>query len=554
MSRPSFRPALLALCVATSTAGAQARPRPIAATPVPISAAEIDAHIRFLSSDLLEGRGPASRGGALTEQYLASQLRGYGVAPAHNGSYFQRVPIDLVALQESSLRASAQVRSNAPTPLRYPEDIVVWAGSSSDRSAAAAPVLFVGYGSTATEFRWDDFKDVDVRGRILLVLVNDPPAPADEPALFGGRAMTYYGRWTYKFEEAERRGAAGMLIIHNTERAGYGWPTVVGSWAKEQRMLPRDPKLPAPLGVRGWITEAAARTLLERAGHDLAALRRQAESRTFRPVETGITMDIAFANTVAHLESQNVVGLIEGSDPAAKREHLLLTAHWDHLGIGPAVNGDSIYNGAEDNASGTADLLAVARQLAQGVRPKRSVLVAFVTAEESGLLGSEFLARNPLVPTEQIVANLNVDGGNVLGETLDLTVLGETKSSLGPSLRRLLAPRRITLSPDATPERGYFYRSDHFSFAKVGVPSASIGAGDQFVGRPKEWGQMQAGEYIARRYHQPGDEYVATWDLRGAVQLSNIVLDFARALANSRDWPTWNADAEFKRSTRTPTM
>lgn len=554
MFRSSLRPALLVLCAAVSTVGAQTRPRAVAVTPVPITAAEIDAHIRFLSSDLLEGRGPASRGGALTEQYLASQLRSYGVAPANNGSYFQRVPIDIVALKKESLRLSATVRTNTPTPLRYPEDVVVWAGSSVERSAASAPVVFVGYGSSAAEFKWDDFKGVDVRGKILLVLVNDPPAPDAEPTLFGGRAMTYYGRWTYKFEEAERRGAAGMLIVHNTERAGYGWPTVVGSWAKPQRMLPRDPKLPAPLGVRGWITEAAAGTLLQRAGSDLATLRKQAESRDFRPVETGITMELAFDNTVEHLESQNVVGLIEGSDAAAKREHLLLTAHWDHLGIGPVVNGDSIYNGAEDNASGTADLLAITRQLAQGPTPKRSVLVAFVTAEESGLLGSEFLALNPLVPTEMIVANLNVDGGNVLGESTDLTVLGDTKSSLGPSLKRLIAPRKMTISPDATPERGYFYRSDHFSFAKAGVPSASIGAGDRFVGRPPEWGQMQAGDYIAKRYHQPGDEYRADWDLRGAVQLSSIVLEFTRALANSREWPTWNADAEFKRSTRKPTM
>ena len=518
----------------------------------PITAAEIDGHLRFLSSDLLEGRGPATRGGALTEQYLAAQLRSFGVEPAVNGSYFQRVPIDIVALQAQTLRASASGKATAT--LRYPEDVVIWAGASTERSVAHAPVVFVGYGSTAPEFSWNDFKDVDVKGKILLVLVNDPPAPAGEPALFGGTAMTYYGRWTYKFEEAERRGAVGALIVHDTERAGYVWPTVVGSWAKEQRMLPRDPKLPAPLGVRGWITGDATAALLRQAGLDLATLRRQAESRAFRPVETGITLDLAFANTVQHLESQNVVGVIPGSDSTARREHVMLTAHWDHLGIGPAVNGDSIYNGAEDNASGTADLLAVARVLAQGPRTKRSVLVAFVTAEESGLLGSEFLSLNPVVPTEDLVANLNVDGGNILGETRDLTVLGDTKSSLGPSLARMLAPRGMRISPDANPERGYFYRSDHFAFAKVGVPSASIGAGDDFVGRPREWGHQQAEDYTEKRYHQPGDQYEAGWDLRGAVQLSGIVLEFTRQLADSRDWPTWNANAEFRRSTRRPTM
>ena len=540
MTRARLVPLALALLAAPAAAQA------------PITAAEIDGHIRFLSSDLLEGRAPATRGGALTEQYLASQLRGYGIAPAVNGSYFQRVPIDVVGLRKESLRAAASGKATAR--LRYPEDIVMWAGSSAPTSAAKAPLVFVGYGSTAPEYRWDDFKDVDVKGKILLVLVNDPPAPAGEPALFGGAAMTYYGRWTYKFEEAERRGAVGALIVHDTERAGYGWATVVGSWAKEQRMLPRDPKLPAPLGVRGWLTGEATQSLLKQAGLDLATLRKQADSRSFRPVETGITLDLGFTNTVAHLESQNVVGLIEGSDAEAKREHLLLTAHWDHLGIGPAVNGDSIYNGAEDNASGTANLLAIARQLAQGPRTRRSVLIAFVTAEESGLLGSDFLAQNPVVPTEDIVANLNVDGGNVLGETRDLTVLGDTKSSLGPSLGAMIAPRGMRISPDATPERGLFYRSDHFAAAKVGVPAVSIGAGEDFVGRPREWGKAQSEDYTVKRYHQPGDEYDPAWDLRGAVQLSSIVLEFTRQLANSGEWPTWNKDAEFRRSPRRTAM
>jgi Zn-dependent M28 family amino/carboxypeptidase len=518
----------------------------------PISQDEIRAHIRFLSHDLLEGRAPATRGGRLAEEYIAAQLMAAGVEPANNGSYFQRVPIDVVAANRAAIRVTASGRATAE--LRDPADVVVWAGASVERSGARAPVVFVGYGATAPEFRWDDFKGIDVRGKILLVLVNDPPAPAREPALFGGAAMTYYGRWTYKFEEAERRGAAGMLIVHNTERAGYGWATVTGSWAKEQRMLPRDPALPAPLGFQGWITEDAATALLRQAGHDLAALRRSAESRNFRPVDTGITLDIAFTNTVQHLESNNVVGRIPGRDSTAAREHVMLSAHWDHLGIGPVVNGDSIYNGALDNASGTADLLAIARALSRGERPRRSVLVAFVTAEESGLLGSAFLAQNPLVPTGDLVANLNVDGGNVLGVSRDLTVLGDTKSSLGPQLAEFIAPREMRISPDAFPERGFFYRSDHFSFAKAGVPAVSIGEGDEFVGRPAGWGKEQAQDYTTNRYHQPGDEYEAAWDLSGAVQLSNIVLEFARILANSRDWPTWNADAEFKRPARRPAM
>ena len=536
-SVPSFAfPSLLAaLALLAGTLSAQE-----------INEREIRAHLEFLSSDLLEGRAPATRGGALTEAYLASQLRYLGLEPGNNGSYLQRVPIDVVTAAASSIRASASGRATAQ--LRYPDDVVVWAGSSTEASVAKAPVVFVGYGVNAPEFRWDDFKGVDVRGKILLVLVNDPPAPSAEPQLFGGPAMTYYGRWTYKFEEAERRGAAGMLIVHNTERAGYGWATVVGSWAKDQRMLPRNPQLPAPLGVRGWITEASAGALLRQAGLDLERLRRDAESRNFRPVETGISLDIGFTNTVEHLESFNVVGRIPGVDSAAHKEHILLTAHWDHLGIGPAVNGDSIYNGALDNASGTANLLALSRALAHGPRMQRSVLVAFVTAEESGLLGSEYLSMNPLVPTDAIVANLNIDGGNVLGETRDLNVLGDTKSSLGATIADLVRPRGMRLSPDDHPERGYFYRSDHFAFAKVGVPAVSIGEGSDFVGRPAGWGAEQNEDYTVNRYHQPSDEYRADWDLQGAVQLTEIVMALTRSLANSREWPVWASDAEFRRA------
>ncbi len=536
-SVPSFAfPSLLAaLALLAGTLSAQE-----------INEREIRAHLEFLSSDLLEGRAPATRGGALTEAYLASQLRYLGLEPGNNGSYLQRVPIDVVTAAASSIRASASGRATAQ--LRYPDDVVVWAGSSTEASVAKAPVVFVGYGVNAPEFRWDDFKGVEVRGKILLVLVNDPPAPSAEPQLFGGPAMTYYGRWTYKFEEAERRGAAGMLIVHNTERAGYGWATVVGSWAKDQRMLPRNPQLPAPLGVRGWITEASAGALLRQAGLDLERLRRDAESRNFRPVETGISLDIGFTNTVQHLESFNVVGRIPGVDSVAHKEHILLTAHWDHLGIGPAVNGDSIYNGALDNASGTANLLALSRALAHGPRMQRSVLVAFVTAEESGLLGSEYLSMNPLVPTDAIVANLNIDGGNVLGETRDLNVLGDTKSSLGATIADLVRPRGMRLSPDDHPERGYFYRSDHFAFAKVGVPAVSIGEGSDFVGRPAGWGAEQNEDYTVHRYHQPSDEYRADWDLQGAVQLTEIVMALTRSLANSREWPVWASDAEFRRA------
>jgi Zn-dependent M28 family amino/carboxypeptidase len=513
-------------------------------TPVPITPHEIDGHLRFLSSDLLEGRAPATRGGRLAAEYIAAQLRAFGVEPGVNGSYFQQVPIDIVAADRPTIRATATGRATAA--LRYPDDVVVWAGSAADSSAARGELVFVGYGSTAPEYKWNDFKDADVRGKILLVLVNDPPAPRNEPDLFGGRAMTYYGRWTYKFEEAERRGAAGALIVHTTERAGYPWHTVVGSWAKEQRMLPRDPKLPPPLGVRGWITDSAARVLLSQAGLDLAQLRTQAESRDFSPISTGIVLDLSFRNAVEHLQSENVVGVVRGGDPTVRDQFVAFSSHWDHLGIGPAVGGDSIYNGALDNASGVADLLAVARVAQQSPKPRRSLLFVFVTAEESGLLGSEYFGQHPTAPAEKIVANINVDGGNILGRVRDLTVLGSNKSSLGPALARMLGTRGMRISPEEHPERGHFYRSDHFSFAKVGIPSISVGAGTDFVGRPKGWGVEQNEDYTAKRYHQPSDEYRADFDLTGAAQLAEIVLRFGTSVANSTTVPTWNPDAEFR--------
>lgn len=510
----------------------------------PISAAEIDAHLRFLSSDLLEGRAPATRGGRLAAEYIASQLRASGVEPGSGGSYFQQVPIDVVTADRSSMSITAS--GKAAVSLRHPDDVVVWAGSATASSAARGELVFAGYGVNAPENHWNDFKGPSLAGKILLVLVNDPPAPPSEPALFGGRAMTYYGRWTYKFEEAERQGAIGALIIHTTERAGYPWHTVVGSWANEQRMLPRDPKLPAPLGVRGWITDSAATALLAQAGLDLAKLRRAAESRDFRPVATGITLDVSFKNRVEHLQSENVVGVVRGTDPKLRDEYVAMTAHWDHLGIGPAVNGDSIYNGAADNASGVADMLAVARAAASGAKSRRSLLFVFVTAEESGLLGSAYFAQHPTVPIERIVADVNVDGGNLLGRTTDLSVLGANKSSLGASLEVLARARGMRLSPEAHPEQGHFYRSDHFSFAKAGVPAVSMGAGDDYVGRPKGWGIQQDEDYTAHRYHQPSDEYTPDFDLKGAVQLSQMVLDFARMLANTPGVPEWNSDAEFR--------
>jgi Zn-dependent M28 family amino/carboxypeptidase len=524
-----------------SVAGAQAAAKP---TSGPVTATEIDGDLRFLSSDLLEGRAPATRADKLTTEYIADQLRSAGVEPGVNGSYFQTVPIDVVKADPASIKVSATGKSTMT--LHSPDDVVVFAGSAVEKSSASGELVYVGYGASAPEYKWDDFKGMDVKGKILLVLVNDPPATTAEPKLFGGKAMTYYGRWTYKYEEAERRGAAGVLIVHTTEAASYPWHTVVGSWSGEQRMLPRDAASAPPLGMRGWITDSAATALLKGAGLDMAKLRKDAESRDFKPVSTGINIDFSATNTVKHLSSENVIGVVRGHDAKLKNQYVALSAHWDHLGIGVPVNGDSIYNGSVDNGSGVASTLAIARAAAKMPTTRRSLIFIFVTAEESGLLGSQFYGEHPTVPVADIVANLNLDVVTVSGRVRDLDVMGDNKSTLGPMLASLVRPMGMKLSPDAHPEAGHFYRSDHFSFAKVGVPAVSIGAGDDYIGKPKDFGEKANEDYNEHRYHQPADAYSPDFDLSGAAQISNIVLKFARTLANSPVTPTWNADAEFK--------
>jgi Zn-dependent M28 family amino/carboxypeptidase len=534
MRLPSF---VLIASLLPAVAGAQGATAPITAT-------EIDGDLRFLSSDLLEGRAPASRGGQLATEYIASQLRSAGIEPGVNGSYFQKVPIDVVRADSASIRVAASGKATAT--LRSPSDVVVFAGSAVEQSQAKGELVYVGYGAAAPEYRWDDYKGVDVKGKILLVLVNDPPASAAEPQLFGGKAMTYYGRWTYKYEEAERRGAAGVLIVHTTEAASYPWHTVVGSWSGEQRMLPRDSTAPQPLGIRGWITDSAATALLAQAGLDMAKLRTQAASRDFKPVSTGIVLDMSARNSVRHLSSENVVGVVRGHDARLRKQYVAVSAHWDHFGIGPVVNGDSIYNGAVDNASGVASVLAIARAAAKEPATRRSLLFLFVTGEESGLLGSAYYAEHPTVPAASIVADLNLDVVTVSGRVRNLDVLGGNKSTLGPMLAHLVRPQGLVISPDAHPEAGHFYRSDHFSFAKAGIPAVSVGAGEDYIGKPKSFGAEIAADYTAHRYHQPSDAYDPNWDLSGAAQISSVVLHFARTLANSPVVPSWNADAEFK--------
>ncbi|MEA2705476.1 MAG: hypothetical protein QOH22_264 [Gemmatimonadaceae bacterium] len=541
MTRPTV---LLSAALISIVSGSIARAQTDGA-PSRITPQEIDAHLRFLSSDLLEGRAPATRGGRIAEEYIATQLQAFGIKPGvGDSSYFQRVPIDVVKSDPATIKVTASGKASAS--LRFTEDVVVWPGSATDASSAHGELVFVGYGTTAPEYRWDDFKGTDVRGKILLVLVNDPPATAGEPNLFGGRAMTYYGRWTYKYEEAERRGAAGMLIVHTTERAGYPWHVVVNSNSTDHRLLPRDPAAPPPIGVRGWITDSAATVLLAQAGLSMTDLRKRAESRDFRPISTGIIIDETMSNSLKHMSANNVVGVLRGIDPKVRDEYVAYSAHWDHFGIGPAVNGDSIYNGAADNASGVAAVLTIAHTAAEGIKPRRSQLFVFVTAEESGLLGSAYFGEHPTVPASKIIADLNIDNPALIGRFRDLEVLGDTKSSLGPQLAALVKSEGVRIVPDERPEQGHFYRSDHFSFAKVGIPAVDVKGGYDYVGHPIGWGKAQRDEYTAHRYHQPSDEYRPGLDLNGVAQLAEIVYRFGVSLGNSRTIPTWNADAEFK--------
>jgi Zn-dependent M28 family amino/carboxypeptidase len=528
-------PTLLAAC---ATAPAPAPP-PAADGVPPVRPEVIDAHLRYLADDLLEGRAPATRGGRLAAHYIASQFRALGLEPlGREGSYFQPVP--LVGMVPHATLAWGP--AGAPEQLAFGGDFVAWAERTEPRVNADADVVFVGYGISAPEWRWDDYKDEELRGKILLMLVNDPGI--QDSSVFLGSVLTYYGRWTYKLEEAARRGAVGAILIHTAESATYPWAVVHGSWTVEQFKLDR-PESPS-LAFAGWVQYEAAAAALRRAGHDLAALTRAAATREFRPLRTGLHAAVTVESDVRRVPSENVAGMLRGSDPALAHEVVLFTAHWDHKGIGPAVDGDSIYNGAEDNASGVAAMLAAADALARGPRPRRSIVFLATTAEESGLLGSLAYASAPLIPLARTAAVLNIDETNLRGATRDVTALGLDRSTLGELFTGAAAAESLVVStvPDV---RGAFFRSDHFPLAKAGVPALSIETGLDVVGRPAGWGAAQEDRYRAQRYHQPSDEYAASFDYGGTVQQLRVLIRVALAVANAPALPRWLPSSEFQR-------
>ncbi len=501
-------------------------------------------HMRALSSDDFLGRAPGQSGGDIAAAYVAERYAEYGLA-APGGSYFQTVPMVGPTTNAATVSLSFS-RPNASVTPRYLTEFVLNAGDPvADGTSGDAELVFVGYGVDASENEWNDFSGVDVAGRYLMILVNDPPAPAAEPDLFGGRAMTYYGRWTYKYEEAARQGALGALIVHETEPAGYPWSVVRGGWSGEQFSLPPDPSGPTPAGMVGWISLDVARATLASAGLDFDELKARAATRVFNAVETGITVSASVESSVRMVETKNVVGLIPGS--ARPDEWITVSSHYDHFGVGEAVEGDSIYNGAYDNASGTAMLLNLASTVAEmRPGPERSILFIATAAEEQGLLGAQWYAQSPLHPLSQTVAEINVDGANLWGETDDIIVHGEERSTLGAYVRPRAAMLGLTISPDAEPEKGFFFRSDHFPFAKAGVPSLYVEHGRQYRGRPEGWGSEVQAEYTANRYHAPSDEYSEDFVFDGAVQQGALVLSVLLDVAGDDSWPEWNDGQEFK--------
>jgi len=423
---------------------------------------------------------------------------------------------------------------------KWADDVVAWTKRVTDGAAIdQSEMVFVGYGVTAPEYNWDDFKGVDLKGKTLVVLVNDPqvPDPADpsklDEKLFNGKAMTYYGRWTYKFEEGARKGAAGILIVHETDPAGYPFAVVQGN-LREKFDVVTEHKNMDRAAIEGWVTLDAAKKIFAMAGQNFDELKKKALTREFQPVPLGLKASLGVKNTMRTIDSQNVVAKIEGSDPRMKDEYVIYSSHWDHLGVGTPVNGDSIYNGALDNASGIAASLEIARAFTQvQPKPKRSILFLFVTAEEQGLVGSYYYAANPLYPLEKTVANINIDGVNQWGRTKDVTVVGMGASDLDDVLREAAQTQGRTLAPDPEPEKGFYYRSDHFNFAKVGVPALYTDAGEQYIGKDADFSRRKRDEYTANDYHKPSDHIKPDWDLSGAAEDAELMMLVGYKVANA---------------------
>ena len=507
--------------------------------------------VKRLSSDDFEGRGPGTDGGRRAAQYIANQLKSSGVRPANKGSYFQNVKlVGVKADPNTKLVISGKTESSES--YKFGDDFVATTGAQTANVSVNAEIVFVGYGIDAPLYNWNDYKGGanDYKGKVLIMLVNDPPATEAEPNLFGGKALTYYGRWTYKYEEAERRGAAGVILVHTTESAGYGWNVVRtsnGNWRYEIARAPAD-KTPF-LQFKSWATDEAATKMFSQANLNINDLREKAKRRDFQPVKTGLTVKLDLRSETKIFDSPNVVGIVEGSDARLKDEYVVFSAHWDHLGIGePDAKGDKIYNGAYDNASGCVAVIGIAEILAKmskADRPKRSFLFLFPTAEEQGLLGAEYYSRHPLVPLAKTAADVNLDGVNFFGKVSDFVALGADRSSMIDQINAAAGERNLTIKGEKNPEQGYFFRSDHFPFAKVGVPSVNFQHGDSFLKPLSSEAESFYRDYTAKYYHQVSDEYHAWWEASAMVQESELALAIGVKLANLAEKPRYKDSDEF---------
>jgi len=542
MIRASLRAPLLA-CAAASLLAASPAGDGIDRALAAVSAPRIAARIQFLADDLLEGRGTGARGSEIAARYIAAEFAEDGLKPGGDaGTFLQNFEMVGVSTDPSSRLVLSTPKGKIE--LKNGENAVLSSRDQRPEAAIDAPLLFVGYGITSPEMKWDDYRNADARDKLLICLVNDPPSA--DPKFFGGKALTYYGRWTYKYEEAARRHAAGILLVHTDASAGYGWQVVRNSWSGEQAQLPLEGGA-RDVPLNGWITRETAQHLFADNGLDLDGLIEKAGKAGFEPVPLETRAEGKLDFRIRRYKTENVAGILPGSDPAKKGTYVAVTAHFDHLGIGaPDDRGDTIYNGAIDNASGTAVMLELARAAAEGHwRPKRSILFMGVTAEEQGLIGSLYAAKHPPVPASSIAADFNMDVTSVHGETLDFTLLGLDRTTLENLAGAVARTMKVRLDPDAHPEQGSYFRSDHFSFVRVGIPAINVEPGWLLRGHDAAYGEKLFHDYNEHHYHQPSDEYDPHWDLSGSVQEGRLVLRLCEAVSNDPEMPKLKKDQGF---------
>jgi Zn-dependent M28 family amino/carboxypeptidase len=514
-----------------------------------ITAADIAARVKAVADDAFEGRGPGTEKGEASAAWIADELKRLGVQPANNGSYFQDVGAAVIALDAPKSSLSFTTKAGALTP-NFPEAVTYWTSQYAANAVDVkdAPLVFVGYGVVAPEYGWNDYAGVDVKGKTVVILVNDPgnEDASPDPAFFKGKAMTYYGRWTYKFEEAARQGAAAAIIVHETIPAAYGWGVVRNSNSGKKYWLETTDKNVSRAKIEGWITLDTAKDLFSRAGLDYTTMKAAANKRGFKAVAMdGESLSVHAALTIDHVKTRNVVGVIPGT--TNPNDVAIFSAHWDHLGIKPQLPGaDKIYNGAVDNGFGVGMILELAEKIAHDPKPQRSIGFAFWTMEEQGLLGSEYFANHPVWPLKHIVGVINVDGGSTGGLARDMSLAGTGQSELEDVLAAALKTQNRVVSPDSEPEKGGFFRSDHFSLARNGVPAISPGSGEDLINGGKARAKALSDDYLANHYHQPTDEFDPKWDFSGMVADTEILHQVGGSLANSAIWPNWHADSEFR--------